>query len=645
MVKFVVFILLISSSLPVFAVPLRCEANGVVASVSGESFTPPTVSEVEDMGRRLCQESGHCVSGFATLNTLAGDVIGALSELHRTGISRIQGEVARIQENLDEARTRYGREFARRCEALAEGESQLLALRRAYAESRNAHSLCLDALSSANLQLSAAMGATSLAGLDLNALGAGRLYRPPSVRLAYPGRAWNSRFSGDYDRDRLFQIISAAIRNGADPFLAVAITMVESPSTATTYPTRPPEEPYLQTWGNMLQPTNFARRNYASSYGDIPADAIASADMLQCLAVDDVMSEADQRLVRRLSESHYAPARLARLNELEDRAHGGSFNRVVRALRDVATAGQFRTDYRGLESCPAEVRAAAVSVGDPNIRDEVVAAFCRSPSVLGLLAEAEAARSREREITDLLNNYSESERPRAFMELRCHRYRDCNYTLGETPARNVATVHLSPRVARYTARGNPVRVCASHPYVMTGAPLPFGLESKSAKYCCTSVTGTVGMSSEQVSRRFATALGARYLSQVIMGNVRRGSDAHSLAMAVQRYNGMGTMGATEQVNNDCLTGINMATHPIYGARVLELMATTVLPNPQIQQLVAEAAFIENADGSTPVKSVFCQQNGPGQVAVTGGVYLDMQRSFLLDSGVPGRGQRCQRFFQ
>lgn len=84
-------------------------------------------------------------------------------------------------------------------------------------------------------------------------------------------------------------------------------------------------------------------------------------------------------------------------------------------------------------------------------------------------------------------------------------------------------------------------------------------------------------------------------------------------------------GCTEKMDNPCLNGIVMEDRPIYGAKVADLTLNSFLSNPQIKALVEESSLKINK----PIKSMFCQHQGPGKHSVSKTAFLDEQKNYLL----------------
>lgn len=84
-------------------------------------------------------------------------------------------------------------------------------------------------------------------------------------------------------------------------------------------------------------------------------------------------------------------------------------------------------------------------------------------------------------------------------------------------------------------------------------------------------------------------------------------DAHKLSRVAQMWNGWGRLNVTEKINT-CMGSINLAEKPVTGAKVMDLLVNSTLPNAFLAKTVMEAARKQGK----PVKSLLCLYGGAGK---------------------------------
>lgn len=91
------------------------------------------------------------------------------------------------------------------------------------------------------------------------------------------------------------------------------------------------------------------------------------------------------------------------------------------------------------------------------------------------------------------------------------------------------------------------------------------------------------------------------------GDSLSGDDAHKLARIAQMWNGWGRLNVTEKIKT-CMGSINLAEKPVTGAKVMDLLVSSTLPNPVLAEAVMAAALKHGK----PVKSLLCLYGGAGR---------------------------------
>jgi hypothetical protein len=152
--------------------------------------------------------------------------------------------------------------------------------------------------------------------------------------------------------------------------------------------------------------------------------------------------------------------------------------------------------------------------------------------------------------------------------------------------------------------------------------------------CCVEVAHP-SLEMSDLDSHLKSALALRFIENRIQKNIRRD---RNLSYSVQRYNGLACIGCTERVRNSCISGMNMAITPVYGARVLDLMVNSLMNNAAVNGLVSGHA----RNSENRIKSIFCLSRGAGNHEITSDTYLEEQRRYLLSDD---RRSACEVHFR
>ncbi|MBT4760291.1 MAG: hypothetical protein HOO06_01220 [Bdellovibrionaceae bacterium] len=100
---------------------------------------------------------------------------------------------------------------------------------------------------------------------------------------------------------------------------------------------------------------------------------------------------------------------------------------------------------------------------------------------------------------------------------------------------------------------------------------------------------------------------------------------YQMSMMAQSYNGYGTLGVTEGLDNMCLNGMNMSENPIYGSGVMHLALNMYLGNSDIHLMIDEVVVEEGLSNRT---SEFCKYLGQGEHHINSKSFLGVQQNIL-----------------
>lgn len=116
------------------------------------------------------------------------------------------------------------------------------------------------------------------------------------------------------------------------------------------------------------------------------------------------------------------------------------------------------------------------------------------------------------------------------------------------------------------------------------------------------------------------SLAMKYMKRTVQDCVGSAPTAY----CVQKYNGLGCFNCTEKMDNQCLNGVVMADRPVYGHRALDLMAQSLMTNPDLNKMILE----HSNRLKKPVLSILC--SGQTSVSIDPRKYLFEQKDLLLN---------------
>lgn len=124
-------------------------------------------------------------------------------------------------------------------------------------------------------------------------------------------------------------------------------------------------------------------------------------------------------------------------------------------------------------------------------------------------------------------------------------------------------------------------------------------------------------------------LAQKYMSNRFAAAQSRVADQRTpqskMAMVAQAYNGYGSFGASEAMNNRCLHKIKMGKSPVYGAGTSEIMLNSLMNNSEVEKMVADS--LKKHKKAHPV-SHLCNSYGSGTHKVDGYVFTNLLEDYL-----------------
>lgn len=136
--------------------------------------------------------------------------------------------------------------------------------------------------------------------------------------------------------------------------------------------------------------------------------------------------------------------------------------------------------------------------------------------------------------------------------------------------------------------------------------------------CCVSIN--TNRESDDQYEDILGSLAMKYMKRTVQDCIGKSPTPY----CVQKYNGLGCFNCTEKMDNQCLNGVVMADRPVYGHRALDLMAQSLMTNPELNKIILE----HSNRLKKPVLSVLC--SGQTSVSIDPRKYLLEQKELLLN---------------
>lgn len=409
------------------------------------------------------------------------------------------------------------------------------------------------------------------------------------LRIDYPFKGPNTLIRSDaYDRKKIDSVVRSSIAHDVDPFLALAISTIESPHI-----------------------TNPARNGgYTSNYGRIPIDGLPIAEALGCV----------KKINKNITITETPNEIHAKYTELRN-----AREKIKKTMGEnkVELLSQFQRNVREAAASPYEedqiLRKLATNTNKDclkidGIPKSLLKRFCQN-----------------KEIQETVRFYAElTEKDSAFSQFRYtlpQKYRteleikyepDVGYLI--SPPKKMNTYNLPGDANKNTL------VCIPTGTLSHGQPSWLQVESdndyNSSESCCAKVKG--GLASSTIPSQLLDLFSMNLIKKRVKSSSK--IPYEEISTLIQNYNGTGCMGCTEKMDNSCLTGIHMGSRPVYGARASDLIVNSLMTNYNLLEMISQAAF----DLNKKVNSIICQSLGKGVHSIDTQTFLNQQKLFLLD---------------
>lgn len=476
------------------------------------------------------------------------------------------------------------------------------------------------------------------------------------IAIIYPHKGMNANQSAMYDKGKVEWIVENALRQGVDPFAALSIKLLEDAEDLATS-AKPPNQAVEEADMESEEDYNSF---YSDEYGRIPVDSIGAYDVNKCLNPKGTFNYVSKRahaapyaqLTSRLETAREALIDAERSNDVVNYQIAESeleyLNSELDTLKDELPTEAFQ------KSLEAQSFREQIMTIDAYLKE-----MQNRPDVANYLSSLETVRIYEDNIETLKKSILGvrisprpprrpspgtslaptplplSEEARQFearalemveAELECTQNRLC-YTSIRTPDRRVVYELDTNATQTHT-------ICDTESLTIDRAHAPqFSVieSGETATGCCVDVKSNGDR--EDLEHRIGEVkglMGLKYFKDRVQIRARDGSISHAL----QAFNGYGVFGSSEEMDNNCLEGINMNAQPVYGARAADLMINGLMNNPAIREIVKRK---QNSVGRAPT-SMFCLQSGSGVHKIDGLKFLNEQKNYL-------NKPECSRYFR
>ena len=392
--------------------------------------------------------------------------------------------------------------------------------------------------------------------------------------------------SKNYDEQMFRDVIRLALKNGVDPYLAMAVLILEN------------------------TPTSETANQYREGRGLMPIDALPAMEALGCAEnVDSPNIQKYATNARRQELAHYTAA---------IQAANAESNRVTTQADDGFYPLQNAIDDKGIDLGPYYSELARGGCPKlPGLDPKSQKTLCSNPEyakILAAPAKASLAR-KDLEKWESTLHPNPAYGPSIKAALTCGD--DCRLVV-------IPQKKIPPTVDVSSESGKPsgTTFCSKATSYDHGAKPIFDVGVPGGGRCCVEAKHSDMDLPSDVEVDVKSALGINYLKKRVQDKI---AEDKSLAFSLQRYNGTKKIGVTEQLKNKCLSGMHMGENPVYGARAADLVVNSLMNSPKIQHLVASSL----SANQPPVQSIFCVKKGQGSHRIDQGEFLAEQKRYLL----------------
>ncbi len=368
---------------------------------------------------------------------------------------------------------------------------------------------------------------------------------PNTIAISIPYETpYQNRGSNDFSRVKLQEIIHTSIAEGVDPYLAIAISVIEFPMTEKNLNSVVP-----QMTGSS---TPFLGKDYVKKYGNLPADAMAVADGMGCQLV-----KLSQNVIKMDSENISLWIKASSVPE------GKSLQlELVKTLEALHRVSSF-----------SNPEYAELDIKMMNLQKRI----------------------RDLEVPESVKQFAYGVRSSCIAKTDCAGY--------FRPPNHPYIFDLTSIDPEFKGEKSKVRVCGSLAYesgvfskLSTSLTNPDLLQRQG---CCADLIVAKKQSEEKILKLFMEKISTGYIKNRVQNSKTKcgpssvSDPAEQLSFQLQMYNGCAITGNAkerklnqEATGQECLSEINMTKTPVYGAGLADVYMNAILPNDEIKLMVA-----------------------------------------------------------
>jgi hypothetical protein len=161
---------------------------------------------------------------------------------------------------------------------------------------------------------------------------------------------------------------------------------------------------------------------------------------------------------------------------------------------------------------------------------------------------------------------------------------------------------------------------------------PTILFSDSKENCCFKIEHPKNWDFPKIERETKNLLALSFLKRKIEAFKKKAKNAdltfsQKASRVIQGYNGYGTIGASENLKNKCISGLKMKETPLYGAGVADIMVNFLMMNSEINEMIKSS---KKQLGIKKQRSLFCELGNKKKLILDPLEFAQLQKGYLKE---------------